>query len=157
MTTVPGRALRAGWLLVALMASGCTEPASDGLHLSDRSDLVLQVVPGIRPPLGDPATVRAAAVSGDRLTLELQHAGGCRVHRYALATDGEEGLSLPPTYTLYLAHDADGDRCEALLTVRLRVDLRPLRAVASPGGVLLLRLVEPDGRPADVGELRYQY
>jgi hypothetical protein len=141
---------------LTILPTSCTEP-DDGLRLSDRDSLTLEIVPGITPPLGNAATIRSASVDGDYLALEVQFGGGCRTHLFGMYNDGLEGLSNPPYYTLYLAHDARGDLCEALLTRQLAVDLRPLQAIASPGGVLLLRLVEPDGTPVSLDELRYEY
>jgi len=152
----PWRTVVAAAALFTISAAACTEP-TDGLRLLAGDNLTLQVVPGITPPLGDAATITSASVDGNRLAVEVQFGGGCATHRFGMATDGFEGLSMPPYYTLFLAHDARGDMCEALLTRQLMVDLRPLQAIASPGGVLLLRLVEPDGTQPELGELRYEY
>jgi hypothetical protein len=106
-------------------------------------------------PRSAPAVVRAGRVTGHELTLDVAHAGGCRTHRYAVLYDGMEGLSLPPVVRLHLVHDDARDTCEALVTRQLVVDLRPLRAAVSPGGTVLVQVVEPDGSAANLGELRY--
>ena len=142
-------------VLVSL-AAACLDPA-DGLVLSPADEQAVQVVSGLAPPLGDALTVRSATVTGDRLELLVFYGGGRETHRFAFGNDGQQGLSLPPYLTVFVAHDGNGDSCERAVTRTLTVDLRPLRTVAGAGGVVLLRIVEPDGAAADVGELRYDF
>lgn len=153
-----GHRVRPGaWLALLVLATGCTEPTDFGpLRLSAADRLELQIVPHSPPPRSDPAVIQSAAVDDDWLVLDVAYAGGCRTHRFGMVHDGTQGLSLPPFVPLYLVHDAGGDRCEALITRRIAVDLRPLQA-GNPGGLLLLRLIEPDGSPVNLTDLRYQF
>lgn len=147
------------WALAAVgLATGCLDPSDRGRpHLVGGDRLTLEIIPSADPPKTDPATVRTAEVSGDELVIDLQFGGGCRPHLFGIYTDGNVGLSNPPFVMLYLLHEANGDLCEALLSRRLRVDLRPLQELLGPGGVAILRLVEPHGEPAQVPELLYRY
>ncbi len=156
-----GRSVRAlvGSVLAALVAAGagCADPTDlTSIQLTADDDLVVQILPPSPPRPSAPAVVQAGRVSGDRLMLDIAYAGGCAAHRFALIHDGQRGLSLPAYVSLYLVHDDRGDRCEALIARRLTVDLRPLRDT-SPPGTLLLRVLEPDGSPANLGDLQYRY
>lgn len=151
--------LLAGSAITALLAAtaGCADPTDlTSIRLTAEDDLAVQVLPPPPPPPSAPVVVQTGRVSGDRLMLDVAYAGGCAAHRFAVVHDGRQGLSHPPSVTLYLVHDDAGDRCEALVARRLAVDLRPLRDVGSAGALLLL-VVEPDGSPANLGELQYRY
>jgi hypothetical protein len=147
-----------GILAVTLLLAGCLEPSERARPtVTDGERLILQIVRTDDPPRSDAARVTAARVDGHDLTIDLQFGGGCQPHLFGIFTDGKEGLSLPPFVMLYLVHDANGDLCEALLSRRVTVDLRPLQSVVSPGGTVILRLVEPQGTIAGVPEPIYRY
>ncbi len=61
----------------------------------------------------------AVAVAGDTLTVTVSYSGGCRTHRFTLVA--AEGFleSDPVQLDATIAHDADGDPCEAYPTGRL--------------------------------------
>jgi len=155
--------MRLGALTAALLLGGaaCNDdggPAEFPIQLVAGDHLVVQTIPTDDPPRSDPATITAARLSVDQLDLDIRYAGGCRTHRFGAFTDGKEGLSNPPFIMLYLVHDSDGDACEAAVTRTLHLDLTPLRG--PPRGALvtlLIRLIEPDGTPASVGDVVYQF
>jgi hypothetical protein len=148
--------MRSTVAVLVILIAACLGP-DGGLVLSAADEQGVQVIPGLTPPLGDALTVRSGAVTGDRLELVVQYSGGCETHRFGFGNDGQQGLSLPPYLTVFVAHDGNGDRCEAALTRTMKIDLRPLRSVAGSGGVALLRVVEPDGTVAEIGDLRYEF
>ncbi|MEJ6680642.1 MAG: hypothetical protein QNL21_00970 [Flavobacteriales bacterium] len=66
-------------------------------------------------------------VEGDNLILLVQYGGGCEEHEWKLKTNGAYAKSLPPKITLNLEHNANGDRCRALLTDTIEFNLEPVR------------------------------
>jgi hypothetical protein len=77
----------------------------------------------------DPVTINSAVIRGDSLELSVQFGGGCRDHEFGLITNGVFAESYPVQTWVMLVHDANGDRCKALLSRVLRFDLSPLKAL----------------------------
>ena len=99
----------------------------------------------------DPYVVNSAAVDGDRLTLSVSYSGGCRNHVFTLVISKFQE-SDPVQLPAVLAHDANGDTCEAWPTESLSFDLGLVRTryrqFYGPGPgkvVLLIRGVSGDG------------
>jgi hypothetical protein len=140
--------------LVLSLLAGCGNPA--GPTLTGEDDLVLQVKDLDWKTLpDDQATILAAELHGHTLHLRVQYGGGCRTHRFALVAGTAIAESYPPYSLFRLAHDGDGDRCDALVTRDIRVDLAPIVSLVQRGGATALRfsLIEPGERAAGVGEL----
>jgi hypothetical protein len=147
-----------GIVAVVFLLAGCLEPSQRVRPtLTDGERLTLQVIRTDDPLRSDAARVTAARLEGDDLAIDVQFGGGCRPHLFGIFTDGKEGLSNPPFVMLYLVHEANDDPCDALLARRVTVDLRPLQSVVSPGGTLIVRLVEPQGTIASLAELLYHF
>lgn len=75
----------------------------------------------------DPFQYNAAAIIGDELHVQIEHGGGCEAHVYTYCWTGAFDLSEPVTAGTFLAHDSNGDLCDALLTLPLVYDLTPLK------------------------------
>ena len=142
------------WLALPMLLLACD---STGPSLSDDSELVLQIIPGLDPNdlADDQATITEARVEGVTLLLSLQFGGGCAPQRFALVAGGEIAESNPPYTILRLAHDGNRDPCDALLTREVAVDLLPLANLMDRLGINTLRfsLVEPGEHASGVGEL----
>jgi hypothetical protein len=73
----------------------------------------------------DPYVLRAAAIMGTAMQLEVSYTGGCQRHRFDLVARDPiatvDGLQVE----LQLAHDGHGDNCKALIRQQLRFDLQP--------------------------------
>lgn len=75
----------------------------------------------------DDFNLKTMTINDDTLTIEISHSGGCQEHAYALFMSPSVFLeSFPAQADLYLQHNANGDRCEALLQPKLCFDLRPV-------------------------------
>lgn len=153
-------------LLFTGLILGCGNAVTDagldahGLALAGSDRLELQVVPDLdwRTLPADEVRISAASLDGLSLHLTLQFPGGCRPHQFALVAGTDLAESNPP-YTLFrLAHDANGDMCEAFLTRNLTVDLSPIVPLVRASGARALRfeLVEPGERRSSIGELRLE-
>jgi hypothetical protein len=70
--------------------------------------------------------MHSANVKGDSLSIFVSFGGGCRVHQFTLwklpQNDGESAK-----IEILLAHNANGDHCQALLWQTLTFSLKPLR------------------------------
>ncbi len=100
----------------------------------------------------DDYELNAAAVKGDTLAVTLSYSGGCRLHRFTLVASEAFMESDPVQLEVAIAHDADGDPCEAYPTEDYHFILDPIMAryKASYGagpGTIVLRLDRAPGGP----------
>jgi len=99
----------------------------------------------------DDYVLNGAAIVGDALTLNVSYGGGCATHRFTLVASEVFMESFPVQLAVLLAHDANGDACEAWLTEAYRFDLRVIRDRyreaygRGPGEVVLLLDDAPSG------------
>ena len=75
----------------------------------------------------DPFVLNDAAIAGDTLSLNLSYAGGCARHEFTLVASESFLESDPVQLPVSLAHDANGDACEAWLTQDYEFGLSLLR------------------------------
>ena len=99
----------------------------------------------------DDYELNAAAVKGDTLAVTLSYSGGCRTHRFTLVAAEAFMESDPVQLEVAIAHDADGDPCEAYPTEEYHFILEPIKArykaaYGTSAGSIILRLARaPDG------------
>jgi len=99
----------------------------------------------------DPFVLNDAGIAGDTLSLDLSYAGGCARHEFTLVASELFRESDPVQLPLTLAHDANGDSCEAWLTQDYEFDLSLLRDRYrqaygdGPGRIVLLLEGAPGG------------
>ena len=139
-------------LLGLLAASGCRESPTEPDMLQNNV-----VVTDGRDYGGDPYVVNSAAIDGDRLTISVSYAGGCRNHAFTLVISESFRESDPVQLPAVLAHEANGDPCEAYPTESRVFDLALVRTryrqFYGPGsGTVILRIA---GVPGD--DLLYQF
>ncbi|MFQ5639828.1 MAG: DUF6174 domain-containing protein [bacterium] len=73
----------------------------------------------------------SASISGDDLTIEISHSGGCKEHEYDLFMSPAVFLesfseALPVQANLFLRHNGNGDACKALIQTSLTFNLCPI-------------------------------
>ncbi len=105
----------------------------------------------------DDYELNAAAVRGDTLAVTVSYSGGCRAHQFTLVAAEAFMESDPVKLDVAIAHDADGDPCEAYPTEDYHFILDPIKArykaAYGPGaGTIVLGL---DGAPD--GPLVYKF
>lgn len=93
----------------------------------------------------DPYKVNSAAIDGDRLTISVSFSGGCRRHDFTLVVSPTFRESDPVQLPAVLAHEANGDTCEAYPTESHVFDLTLVRTryrqFYGPGpGRIILRI-----------------
>jgi hypothetical protein len=81
------------------------------------------------PAPKDELVIRGLEVQGDTLLARVMHSGGCKEHSYELLWAGgfQKSAAGEVQAELVLAHDANGDSCEALLNRTASFDLGPLK------------------------------
>ena len=68
------------------------------------------------------------SITGDVLTLNVSYSGGCESHDFTLITSGVFLESNPVQLQAVLAHDANGDSCEAWVTETYHFNVSALKA-----------------------------
>ena len=103
----------------------------------------------------------APVIDGDTLTVTLSYGGGCETHDVTLVAYPSDVLpeSYPVEIDVALAHDANGDQCEAYLTDTYVFDLTPIKtwyqeAYLDEAGTIVLLLL---GVPDDLPDLVYTF
>ncbi|MXV84995.1 hypothetical protein F4X88_01610 [Candidatus Poribacteria bacterium] len=67
------------------------------------------------------------SITGDVLTLSVSYSGGCEAHNFTLITSGGFLESNPVQLQAVLAHDANGESCEAWVTETYHFNVSPLK------------------------------
>jgi hypothetical protein len=81
------------------------------------------------PAPKDDIILKGVELQGDTLVARVMHSGGCKQHAYELLWNGgfQKSAAGEAQVELVLAHDANGDSCEALLNRTASFDLGPLK------------------------------
>ena len=101
----------------------------------------------------DAYTINAATVQDDILSVDVSYSGGCETHAFTLVAEERFLESLPVQLRVSLAHNANGDTCEALITEVYTFNLTPIKEAYRKGyrkdeGTIVLRL--KDAPPSDL-------
>ena len=126
------------WSLLVLYAIGCGDNAETLISVSPADLAPDETKSSGQVVLADPdATtagawgtddfeLSAAAITGDTLAVTVSYAGGCREHLFTLVSSSEFKES-NPVQVVDLAHNAQGDSCEAWITRDYLLNLTPLK------------------------------
>ena len=81
-------------------------------------------------------SVDAVSLEGDLLSVDVSSGGGCEMHLFGGCWDGAFLESEPVQVGIEIAHEDNGDTCEAIITETVEIDLTPLREayIAGYGG-----------------------
>lgn len=85
------------------------------------------------------------SITGDVLTLDVSYGGGCESHDFTFITSGVFLESNPVQLQAVLAHDANGDSCEAWITGTYHFNVSALKtryqkAYRTETGTIVLRI-----------------
>ncbi len=105
----------------------------------------------------DEYTLNSATITEDTLNISVSYSGGCETHQFTLVVSETFLESFPVQLHAFLAHNANGDTCEAYPTDNYRFDLTPIKtmyqeAYRQEAGTIILRL-----KDAPDGELVYEF
>lgn len=93
----------------------------------------------------DEFALNSATVDGDTLKVNLSYSGGCESHQFTLVASDSFLESFPVQLPIYIAHNANGDTCEAYPTEDYHFDLTQIKtmyqeAYRQEEGTIILRL-----------------
>lgn len=158
MPRFPSRPAALCMAAAAALAAGCGDPFALATVQADGDRIPVLIQDQV--PLGDPnaipATIEAAAVSGDTLHLRLSFAGGCGSHKLGLSALRSVAETEPPQVTVLLVHESS-DPCRAGIVRDVIADLRPLRSIAGGSRTLRLMLYEPRSAAPIAGTTVYSF
>lgn len=102
---------------------------------------------------------KAPAIEHDMLAITLTYGGGCEDHEFTLVASDAFAESYPVQLEVFLAHEANGDRCKAFLTETYGFDLTTIKtlyqeAYLEDAGTIVLLLRDA---PEDVPNLIYSF
>ncbi len=115
-------------------------------------------IPDIEPSIGkvfigdangrfgtDEYTLNTASINADTLTINVSYSGGCEKHEMTLVVSELFLESFPVQLHVSVAHNANGDACEAWLTEDHNFDLTPIKtmyqeAYQQQAGTIILRI-----------------
>ena len=105
----------------------------------------------------DKYALNSATITDDILNISVSYSGGCEEHQFTLVASERFLESFPVQLRVSIAHDANGDTCEAYPTENYRFDLTPIKtmyqtAYRQEAGTIILRL-----KDAPQGELTYEF
>ena len=105
----------------------------------------------------DEYVLNAATITDDTLDISASYSGGCEDHQFTLVVSDTFLESFPVQLHVSLAHNANGDTCEAYPTNNYRFDLTTIKtmyqeAYRQEAGTIILRL-----KDAPDGELVYEF
>ena len=101
----------------------------------------------------DEYVINAATVEDGTLRVNVSYSGGCETHAFTLVAEERFLESFPVQLRVSLAHNANGDTCEAFITEEHVFDLVPIKEVyqkayRTDAGTIVLRL--KDAPPSDL-------
>jgi hypothetical protein len=121
-----GRAALAVLGIVPLIS--CSTPVAPGFIPADEPGRIVMALGADQNRWAtDPIALDSGWIARDTLFLAVSHGGGCADHAYALVASNGWMESSPVQLGVFLAHDAKGDTCKALLLRQLIFDLAPAR------------------------------
>ena len=105
----------------------------------------------------DEYSLNSASIANDTLNISVSYSGGCEEHQFTLVVSDTFLESFPVQLHVYLAHNGNGDTCEAYPTDNYRFDLTPIKTMYQESyrqkeGSIVLRL-----KDAPNGELVYEF
>ena len=139
----------------ALLEPGPLSVGPSGTRLSSAVRGAVVVSNADRGWGSDDYVVNAAAITGDALTLNVSYSGGCAAHAFTLVVSESFAGRSPAMLAGRVAHDANGDSCEAYPTEDYEFDLGVIRThyravfggrTGDAGTVVLLLDRVPEGQ-----------
>ena len=121
--------------LTLLFAIGCERIEIQAINKTDDAGNIGNVVFSSTPDAWgtDAHTINGVRLQGDTLTINVSYSGGCETHEVTLVAAEQFLESLPVQLRVSLAHNANGDTCEAWITEDYDFDLTPIREAYQKG------------------------
>ncbi len=105
----------------------------------------------------DEYVLNSATITDDTLDISVSYSGGCEDHQFTLVVSDTFLESFPVQLHASIAHNANGDTCEAYPTDNYRFDFTPIKKMyqttyRQEAGTIILRL-----KDAPDAELVYEF
>ena len=88
----------------------------------------------------DAFSIQDVQIKGNTLLLTITYGGGCADHQFEFIGSPMIMKSMPPIRSVQLIHDAANDKCKALVTQTIEIDLKEIAYSPTPGSELMLML-----------------
>ena len=93
----------------------------------------------------DEYVLNTVMIKDDTLKINVSYSGGCKDHQFTLIASESFLESFPVQLPIFVAHNANGDTCEAYPTEDYHFDLTPIKtmyqeAYQQEAGTIILRL-----------------
>ena len=93
----------------------------------------------------DEYVLNTVIIKDDTLKINVSYSGGCKDHQFTLIASESFLESFPVQLPIFVAHNANGDTCEAYPTEDYHFDLTPIKtmyqeAYQQEAGTIILRL-----------------
>jgi hypothetical protein len=109
----------------------------------------------------DILTVNNVFCDKDTITLNITYSGGCKKHGINLYAYKTIEKSNPAKITVLLSHDNNDDSCEALITRKIKFNLKQLKEYLKENydiqDKVVLRLFDPTGNPLYSSDVIYHF
>ena len=146
-------------LFIMLFAVGCDRMDNQSIDKTDEvgddiGNIGNTVIAATPEAWGtDAYVINTATIEGDTLHVNVSYTGGCETHEFTLVAEPRFLESFPVQLRVSLAHNANGDTCEASITEDHQFDLTPIKTAYQKGyrtetGTIVLRL--KDAPPSDL-------
>ena len=111
-------------------SNGLTSVSTDDV-IPDETPYLGTVVIGVADDKygTDDYTLNNAAIDEDTLQINVSYSGGCEKHEFTLVASDTFLESFPVQLHVSLAHNANGDTCEAYPTEKYQFDLTPIKTM----------------------------
>lgn len=86
----------------------------------------------------DNFTILDVHIDGNLMHLTVGYSGGCGEHKFDVVGSEMIMKSLPPQRPVLILHDAGGDKCRALITEQLTVDISAFAYQQEEGSEIML-------------------
>ena len=145
-------------LLVAIGCDRMDDKIIDKINEVSGDDLNSTVIAASPEAWGtDEYVINAATVEADTLRVNVSYSGGCETHEFTLVAEPRFLESFPVQLRVSIAHNANGDTCEASITKDHVFDLTSIKTMYQKGyrtdeGTIVLRL-----KGAPPGGLVYEF
>ena len=146
-------------LCTLFLAIGCDRIESQFMDKTDEATDDSTTVIAANPEAWgtDAYVINAATIEADTLHINVSYSGGCETHAFTLVAEPRFLESFPVQLHVSLAHNANGDTCEELITEDHVFDLTAIKEVYQKAyrtdeGTIILRL-----KGAPPGELAYEF
>jgi len=114
-------------VVVFVLGTGCDSEVLQDSDL-DSGERVRFVLDGLDADseISDNFELRSAIWNGKHLDISVAYSGGCKEHAFTLYSSAVNIAIYPPQIGVVLAHDGNGDSCEAYIAETISIDVSSL-------------------------------